>query len=393
MNLKNIKLGSEVLLDESPNWLRTERLGLLMNQASVTHSFELVSTLLAKAGARLTCLFSPQHGFFAEKQANMIESPDDSERNLSLPIFSLYGRSREPDDEVLERIDVLLVDLQDVGTRVYTYGTTLGLCMEAASRTGTKVVVLDRPNPIGGVYIEGNVLKEECRSFVGRYPIPMRHGLTIGELAQFIATRCNVGCDLEVIRMKGWSRSNFFCDTDLPWIFPSPNMPSWDTALLYPGMVLLEGTNLSEGRGTTLPFHLFGAPFIDQERLIEVLKQYELDGLTFRRVSFEPVFDKYMGECCNGFQIHITDIYKVRPFRLGLAILQSLSRVHPDEFRWLPPPYEYELYQLPIHILLGNTSLEEDILHGVDVLALEAGWAMELARYDQQRAGCLLYLD
>jgi uncharacterized protein YbbC (DUF1343 family) len=391
MSAKPIKLGCEVLLEKPPAWLRTARIGLLINQASVTHSLELASSLILKAGARLTCLFSPQHGFNSEKQANMCESEDESERSLSLPIYSLYGRARRPTTEMLEQIDILLIDLQDVGTRVYTYGTTMGLCLEACGPAGIKVVVLDRPNPINGNYAEGNILRHDHRSFVGRYPIPMRHGLTLGELARYITGKCGVRCDLEVIRMEGWARSDFLSDTDLPWVFPSPNMPSLETALLYPGMVLLEGTNVSEGRGTTLPFQLFGAPFMDQERVLRFLNTCDLEGLVFRPVRFEPVFDKWQGETCHGFQIHITDRNRVRPFRLGLAVLQAFYRLHPDHFAWLPPPYEYEWDKLPIDILLGDGTLRAPIEMGESVQTLEARWIRELDRYYEERREILLY--
>jgi uncharacterized protein YbbC (DUF1343 family) len=393
MESRETKLGCEVLLDKPPKWLLTDRIGLLMNQASVSHSLELVSSLIWKAGGRLRCLLSPQHGFHAEKQANMRESRDGRETFLSLPIFSLYGAVRQPSPEMMEQIDVLLVDLQDVGTRVYTYGTTMGLCMEAASLAGTRVVVLDRPNPINGLDTEGNVLRMDHRSFVGRYAIPMRHGLTLGEFARYLVTKCDVRCDLEVVPMKGWARRDFFSDTGLPWVFPSPNMPSWETALLYPGMVLLEGTNVSEGRGTTLPFHLFGAPFIDWEKTVRSLREYELEGVVFRPVCFEPVFDKWHGETCYGFQIHITDRDRFRPFRLGLALLRTFCRMYPDQFRWLPPPYEYELNKLPIDILLGDGALRGRIERGEDIEALEAGWTQELQLYQEERRGCLIYSD
>lgn len=391
MKATEIKLGCEVLVDKVPSWLRSERLGLLVNQASVDHSFESVSTLVRKAGGRLTCLFSPQHGLFAEKQANMIESSDGWDASSSVPIFSLYGRVRRPTPEMLGLIDVLVIDLQDVGTRVYTYGATVGLCIEAASRSGVKVVVLDRPNPIGGVNVEGNVLREDHRSFVGLYCIPMRHGLTLGELARYMAAKCELPCDLEVVPVRGWKRSRLFPETRLPWVFPSPNMPSWETALLYPGMVLLEGTNVSEGRGTTLPFQIFGAPFIDQHRLGEYLAGAKLEGVAFRPVCFEPTFDKWKGEACFGFQIHITDHRKIMPYRLGLTLLQGLLNLHGDRFCWLSPPYEYEWSKLPIDILLGDGALRRELEAGKDMKAMETGWSKGLEEYRNDREDCLIY--
>jgi uncharacterized protein YbbC (DUF1343 family) len=292
---------------------------------------------------------------------------------------------------MLQQVDVLLIDLQDVGTRVYTYGTTMGLCLEAAARAGVKTVILDRPNPIGGTLVEGNIVDEKYRSFVGRYALPMRHALTMGELARFIAGDLALDLDLEVVRMTGWERSGFFSDTGLPWVFPSPNMPSWETALLYPGMVLLEGANVSEGRGTTLPFHLFGAPFVDTRQVLDRLKRRNPPGVFFRPLSFEPVFDKWMGEVCHGFQIHILESERVRPYRLGLEILQSLAETHPEHFRWLPPPYEYEWDKLPIDILLGDGELRSKLEEGRDIGELENSWRGGIEAYRDARENCLLY--
>lgn len=391
MKLQKIKLGCEVMAQAPPSWLRSARLGLLANQASVAHSFEHVSVLIRKAGGSLSCLFSPQHGFFGDKQANMIESSDAWDVSHSIPVFSLYGSVRQPSPAMLEGIDVLLIDLQDVGARIYTYGTTMGLCLEQAARVGVKVVVLDRPNPINGKDVEGNILKEDHRSFVGRYPIPMRHGLTMGELARYIVFKCGVSCDLEVISMEGWKRGDFFPDTGLPWCFPSPNMPSWETALLYPGMVLFEGANVSEGRGTTLPFQLFGAPFLDQQAMLRFLERFDLEGIFFRPVCFEPTFDKWRGELCHGFQIHITDREKVRPYRLGLALLQAFLHIHAEHFRWLPPPYEYEREKLPIAILLGNGILKQQLEEGIDPARMEKAWMQEIAVYRSDCESCFIY--
>jgi uncharacterized protein YbbC (DUF1343 family) len=391
MNSGGIQLGCEVLFEEAPKWFYSQRLGLLANQASVDCAFNHTSSLVLRYGGNLTCLFTPQHGFYAEKQANMQESPDDWDSSLCLPIYSLYGAVREPSPEMLEKIDILLIDLQDVGTRVYTYSISMGLCMEAAARIGVKVVLLDRPNPISGEHIEGNILCMDHRSFVGRYPVPMRHGLTMGEMAHYIVNKCHVSCDLEVVPVRGWRRSDYFPDTHLAWIFPSPNMPTWETALLYPGMVLLEGTNISEGRGTTLPFQIFGAPFMDTHHLLRHLEEAGLEGVVFRPVCFEPTFDKWAGQACYGFQIHVTDRSTFRPYRLGLALLRALWRVHRNEFRWLPPPYEYEWKKQPIDILLGNGNLRQRLEDGEDIGRMEASWATELEEYRRSTASCLLY--
>lgn len=386
-----MSLGCEVLVESPSPWFYSARLGILANLASCSGGYVHVTDLIRKAGGRVHSLFSPQHGYFAEKQANMRESSHGWDACLNAPIYSLYGAVREPTEEMLGGIDVLLIDLQDVGTRVYTYGTTMGLCLEAAGRCGLKVVILDRPNPIGGDAVEGNILDGECRSFVGRYPIPMRHGLTLGELARFLVMHCGVSCELEVVPLKNWKRRDFFVDTQLPWFYPSPNMPSWETALLYPGMVLLEGCNVSEGRGTTLPFHLFGAPFLDQKKVGQLLDTYRLEGAAFRPVCFEPVCDKWEGEPCYGFQIHVTDPEKLRPYHLGLSVLKAIMEVHPEEFEWLPPPYEYEWEKLPIDILIGDRKIRSKLEGGEALEDLEGGWMPSLVEYLTKREECLMY--
>ncbi len=391
MRIAQVRLGCEVLCEGPPPWLREARIGLLSNQASVSGSLEHVSALLRRAGGRLECFFSPQHGFHGEKQANMIESGHETEAGTGVPIFSLYGEWRQPTPAMLEGIDVLVVDLPDVGTRVYTYSTTMGLCLEASAAAGIRVVVLDRPNPIGGSEMEGSLLESGHRSFVGRYGVPMRHGLTMGEYARFMVRETGLECDLEVVPMQGWDRRMLFPQTGLPWVYPSPNMPSWETALLYPGMVLLEGTNVSEGRGTTLPFLLFGAPYVDQRALGRRLSQRRLPGVILRPVTFEPVFDKWKGQLCKGFQIHIQDAGEVRPFALGLELVQALLETHPGAFQWLPPPYEYEWEKLPIDIILGNGWLRGALEAGGSVEDLEARWSSDLRAFAEIRRPALLY--
>lgn len=388
---EEFRFGCEVLLESPPPWFRSGRLGLLANQASVGRSFESVKKLILRAGVNLSCIFSPQHGFYSEKQANMIESPDSFDPETGVRVVSLYSDTRQPSIEALKEIDVLLIDLQDVGTRVYTYTTTIGLCLEAAALAGTRVAVLDRPNPINGTEIEGNVLDPAFRSFVGRYPVPMRHGLTPGEFARFVCTEANIDCDLDVFSMRGWRRSRLFDSLGLHWVYPSPNMPTWETAMFYPGMVLLEGTNISEGRGTTLPFQLFGAPFLDQRRFREGLQGTGFDGVVLRPVVYEPAFDKYKGEPCFGFQIHITDKERFKPYRMGLTLLQALRRTHPDHFRWLDPPYEYELEKLPIDILIGSDTIRRGVEQGQDLDMIESGWEQDLLKFREKREASLLY--
>ena len=385
------RFGCEVLLNSPPSWFRSARLGLLANQASVNSGLKGVKELILSAGGHLSCIFSPQHGFYSEKQANMIESDDSLDPEAACRVVSLYSEVREPTLEALKKIDVLLIDLQDVGTRVYTYTATIGLCLEAAALAGTRVVVLDRPNPINGTQIEGNVIDPAFRSFVGRYPVPMRHGFTPGEFARFVCAEGNLDCDMEVIPMKGWRRNRLFDSLGLHWVYPSPNMPTWETTLVYPGMVLLEGTNISEGRGTTMPFQLFGAPFLDRARLLRELKGACLQGVTLRPVTYEPAFDKYKGQPCFGFQLHVTDRERFKPYRMGLALVQAFCRTHPDRFGWLDPPYEYEWEKLPIDILIGSDAVRRSVEQGKDLDLIESEWEQELQGFRQKRETFLLY--
>jgi uncharacterized protein YbbC (DUF1343 family) len=383
--------GCEVLMQRAPKWLKQAKLGILAHQASVTRGFRAAQEVIMGSGGRVICLFSPQHGYHSDRQANMIETSDQWDTAFSIPVYSLYSEIRQPSRGMLEAIDVLIIDLQDVGARVYTYGASIGLCVEAAAGLDLKVVILDRPNPINGAQVEGNVLAPGFESFVGRYEVPMRHGLTMGELARFVVREKHLDVDLEVMPAEGWRRSDFFPDTSLPWIFPSPNMPTWETALLYPGMVLLEGTNVSEGRGTTLPFQLFGAPFVNQRAFHARLQEASLPGVVFRPVCFEPVFDKWKGELCLGFQLHVTDRVVFQPYLTALVILQAFLSLHPEGFRWLPPPYEYEYEKMPIDILLGDGGIRRELERGVGPREIEQAWLADLSSYEEARQGVLLY--
>jgi uncharacterized protein YbbC (DUF1343 family) len=380
--MASVQTGLERLLADPPAWLRGQRLGLLCNPASVDRRFRHARDgLNQRLPGALRALFSPQHGFFAEKQDNMIESADMSDPVLGIPIFSLYGATRRPQPEMIAEIDILLVDLQDVGTRVYTFVYTLSYCMEVAREYGKKVVVLDRPNPVGGLAVEGNLLDPACRSFVGRFPIPMRHGLTIAELARLFNTRFGIGCDLAVIPMAGWQRSMMFIDTGLPWVAPSPNLPTPAAAMVYPGQVLWEGTNVSEGRGTTQPFELFGAPFLDQARLVSEFTRAPMDGAVLRPAAFEPTSNKWRGRICSGFQIHITDPQRYAPYAATLRLLQAVIRHHPHEFAWRPPPYEYEYEKLPIDLLIGSPSIRQRLENLEPVEAIEASWRTQTEEF------------
>jgi uncharacterized protein YbbC (DUF1343 family) len=389
--MASVQLGIDNLLVTQPAWLKTARIGLLANQASVDGSLRRSRDRLLEAGARITALFAPQHGYFGEQQANMIESDDFIDQRLGIPVFSLYGQTRKPTKHMLSYIDVLLVDLQDVGTRVYTFGTTLALCMEAARTHDVLVAVLDRPNPIGGQYCEGNLLDLELRSFVGHFPIPMRHGLTIAEMARLYNEAFDIGAPLQVFTLHGWTRDMLYRQTDLYWVPPSPNLPTPESTLVYPGQVILEGTNLSEGRGTTTPFELWGAPYLKPEALLEFLADKELAGLVLRAARFTPSFDKWQGESCAGFQIHLSDPETYRPYTTSLTLLQAVVTVHGEEFQWISPPYEYEFNHLPIEIILGSTDLHTQLEAGVTIEELERSWEPQLKEFRQLRGPYLLY--
>ncbi|MCL4146783.1 UNVERIFIED_CONTAM: hypothetical protein GTU68_045120 [Idotea baltica] len=317
-------------------------------------TLSVLESLSSSEKITLTALFGPQHGFETTTQDNMIEWSGYRHPRLNIPIHSLYGEHREPTDEMLDGVEVLFIDLMDVGARYYTFIWTMFLCMKAAEKRGISVVVADRPNPINGIDVEGRPQEEDHLSFVGLYPLPIRHGKTIGELARHFQSECYPGVDLEVLPMEDWSREQFYDETGLPWVMPSPNMPTIDTAIVYPGMCLFEGTNVSEGRGTTRPFELFGAPWIDSEALTAELNSLALSGVKFRAASFEPGFQKYAGEVCRGAQFHIIDRRAFQPVATALKILQLLREKYPRDFAWQPPPYEYEFKKLPIEILCGR---------------------------------------
>ena len=341
-----------------PEKFRGARIGALLHPASMSSKLEHASRILERHNGdlfRLAAFFGPQHGFLGQTQDNMIEWKSYEHPGLHIPVYSLYGEHREPTAEMLEALDVLLVDLQDVGTRYYTFIWTLYLCMRACEKAGVLVVVLDRANPINGTTTEGPLLDANYKSFVGMHPIPIRHGKTIGELAQQFRDEAFPSCELTVLPMKRWQRRMWFDETGLPWVMPSPNMPTLDTATVYPGMCLLEATNISEGRGTTRPFEIFGAPFVNAETFSQELNALRLPGVFFRENYFQPTFHKFAGELCNGAQLHVTDRNAFRPYHSGVEILRTLRKLYPKQFAWKQPPYEYETEKLPIEILLGGS--------------------------------------
>ncbi|GAB4342628.1 MAG: DUF1343 domain-containing protein [Desulfobulbaceae bacterium] len=387
-----IRPGIEQLAADPPAGLRGKKLALLCNQASTDHRFVHSRDIIHRLyPGSLACLFSPQHGFFSEKQDNMIESDHMRDPVSGLPVYSLYAESRRPDLDLFRDLDVLLVDLPDVGTRVYTFAWTVVYCLQAAASTDTRVIVLDRPNPIGGHLVEGNLLREECFSFVGLHSIPMRHGLTLGELVLLCNREMGIGARLDVIPTAGWRRSVFQDENIFPWVFPSPNMPSFTSALLYPGQVIWEGTNVSEGRGTTLPFQLFGAPYLDHGAVLDFLKSTPLPGCVLRPLVFEPTSGKWSGQACAGFQIHVTDRERFRPYRTGLALLQAILRLFPEQFACKEPPYEYEYERLPLDLIIGDRAVRGALEDGADILELEHSWENDLREFGERCRALFLY--
>ena len=352
-----VELPLDNLKELWPEKLRGARIAALLHPASVSAKLEHASHILERHNGdlfQITAFFGPQHGFLGQTQDNMVEWQSYEHPRLGIPVYSLYGEHREPTARMLEDVDVLLVDLQDIGARYYTFIWTLYLCMRVCEKHNVAIVALDRPNPINGLTTEGPVLDPAYKSFVGMHPIPVRHGRTIGELATQFRDEAFPKCRLSILPMKNWDRAMWFDQTGLPWVMPSPNMPTLDTATVYPGMCLLEGTNISEGRGTTRPFEMFGAPFIDAANLSRELNELRLPGVYFRENYFQPTFHKFVGQPCRGAQLHVIDRNSFRPFETGIQIIRYLRKIYGESFEWKKPPYEYEFEKLPIEILLGG---------------------------------------
>jgi len=383
-----VRLGSELALAR----LSGLRVGIVCNPASIDGRFGHVLDRVAGDGRiTLAAIFGPQHGFRADVQDNMVETAHARDGRRQVPIYSLYSETREPTAEMLQGLDVLLVDLQDVGARIYTFIYTMANCLRAGRRHGVPVIVCDRPNPIGGLQVEGPMLDRGFESFVGQFSIPMRHGLTMAELARLFNERDAIDADLTVVPMEGWARGMYFDDTDLPWVMPSPNMPTIDTALVYPGTVLFEGTTASEGRGTTRPFEIVGAPWVDGNLYCARLTACDLPGVWFRPLEFEPTFQKHARTPCGGCQIHVVDRRRFRPVETGVAALVECRKADPTRFAWRQPPYEYEHHRLPIDILAGSDALRRQIEAGAGAHEIAASWAPGVEVFLKVRAPYLLY--
>ena len=393
----HVQLGLERLLGPRLDLVGDARVGLVCNQATVDHSLRHAADLVhAHPKIRLTTLFGPQHGIRGDVQDNMVETAHATDGQTGLPVYSLYSETREPTEAMLKDVDVLVVDLQDVGCRIYTFVYTMANCMRVAARLGKRVIVCDRPNPIGGEAVAGNVLEPAFASFVGLFPIPTRHGMTSGELARLFNEAFGLGCALEVVTMEGWSRALWMDETDAPWVLPSPNMPTVDTAAVFPGTVHLEGTQMSEGRGTTRPFELVGAPYIEAEEYGRALNALGLPGVYFRPTVFQPTFQKHAGKLCSGFQINIEDgAYQhaeFRPWRLMAGAFKCIRRLRGEYPLWRDFPYEYERTRLAIDLINGSELLREWVDDPASTPAdLDKLAARDEAEWAEQRSDILLY--
>jgi uncharacterized protein YbbC (DUF1343 family) len=374
--------------------LRGLRVGLVANAATVDRELRHAADLLASAaGVRIGALFGPEHGLFGHAQ-DLIGVGDGEPVSEGIPVHSLYGdnfASLKPTPEMLRDLDALVIDLPDIGCRYYTFAATMCLCLDAAAEAGKRVLVLDRPNPLGGITIEGPSRQPGFQSFVGWMDLPIRHGLTLGELARLHARERRLDVSLEVVRCEGWRRDMTFAGTGLPWVLPSPNMPAWETAVVYPGQCLLEGTNLSEGRGTTRPFELCGAPWLDGRILAGRLRDVQLPGVVFRPVYFQPTFHKFAGQLCGGVQLHVTDVAEFRPVRTGLTVLATMRELSQERFCWRTEPYEFVADIPAIDLLCGSDLERRGLEAGVSPAELAEEWQREEQAFRLRRQDVLLY--
>jgi uncharacterized protein YbbC (DUF1343 family) len=387
-----METGLDRLLRLRKNLIQGKSVGVLGHPASVDKLYRpILRTLSEETDCRVVALFGPEHGFLG--QAQDMEAVEPMQQ-AAIPVYSLYGKNLEslrPKKEWLKDCEVLIIDLQDIGSRYYTFIYTMAFCMEVAGQTGTKVLVLDRPNPINGHQVEGNLVENKFRSFVGYFPLTNRHGMTIGELAQMFREEFSAPCDLEVIPMKGWHRRRYFDELDLPWVLPSPNMPTVDTAVVYPGMCLLEGTELSEGRGTTRPFEIFGAPYVDPEKLVKRLREFHLPGVRFRPLFFKPLFQKHAGTICGGAQIHVTRRRAYKSLLTGVAVLKAVRGLYPEQFRYREQAYEFVEDIPAIDLLAGNDQLRMQLEKGMALKEIENSWEEDKVRFLELRKKYRLY--
>lgn len=390
-----VKTGLDQIRFKLPGALKGKRIGVLCHAPSITSDFVHIADFFHDSKeCILSAIFGPQHGIHGQTQDNMIEWESQIHPYYKVPLYSLYGKHRKPTPEMLGVLDALVVDLQDVGARLYTYIWTVKLCMEACTESGIPIWILDRPNPVGKLPFDGPVLKEEFFTFVGGASIPLCHRMTIGEMAVWLKEKYYPACDLNVVWMKNWNRNTFYNETGLPWVLPSPNMPTLQTAIVYPGMVLAEALNISEGRGTTVPFELFGAPFIDQEKLKKNLDARKIPGCVFRKHSFIPTFNKYQGIYCNGIQIHVTAPDNYYPVATALEIFDAIIETSPENsFSFKDPPYEYEFNLMPFDILSGDSLMRTSLLRKDPVEWEKQRWHKEIEDFRKEFDYLAVYPD
>ena len=389
---KRIRPGIEIFLNDKTDLVRGQRVGLVCNQATVLPDLRHAADVFFEHfNINLTTLFGPQHGIRGDLQDNMIETDHAVDSHTGLWIYSLYSETREPTEKMLENVDTIVFDLQDVGCRIYTFVYTMANCMRAAKKFGKRVVVLDRPNPIGGLAVEGNITETEFTSFVGQFEIPTRHGMTTGELAKMFNEHFGIGCDLEVVPMEGWRREMYFEETGLPFVMPSPNIPTVDTCVVFPATVHIEGTELSEGRGTTKPFELNGAPYIDPWEWVSALEKYNFPGVTYRQTFFQPTFQKHARVTCGGLQLHVTDREAFTPVIVGIAMIKTAYDLYKDSFEWKRDAYEYEYGKNPFDVVCGTDKIRNAIEAGLSIREIEGSWVEGLKTFADVRSRYLLY--
>ncbi|MBK8574229.1 MAG: DUF1343 domain-containing protein [Elusimicrobia bacterium] len=385
---RTVRCGLDRFLGPLGRPWKKRRLGLIVHGASVTNRLEHAVDALRRTGFRITAIFAPEHGLNADLQ-DQCPVPGAKDPKTALPLFSLYGKTLSPTPSALAKVDAVIFDLQDIGVRYYTFIWTMALAMKACAEAGKPVIVLDRPNPLGGEKMEGNLPDPAFASFVGLLPLPVLHGMTTAELARHFNRTQHWRADLHVVPMTGWRRSMRFNETGLPWVLPSPNMPTLDTATVYGGMCLLEATNLSEGRGTTRPFEIVGAPFIESGTLAHRLTSQKIPGVQFRPLHFRPTFNKWAGQLCGGVQLHVTDPARFQSFRTGLSLIQTVRQLSP-KFQWKNPPYEYETKKKPMDILCGTDQIRHSIETGKEVSA-RSNSEVQVIGADQRQ--CRLVFD
>ncbi|CAM3037224.1 DUF1343 domain-containing protein [Paenibacillus sediminis] len=384
-----VETGIDVLQRLGHPLITGRRIGLVTNPTGITADFrssiEVCSNLETSV---LTALFACEHGLYGELQAGK-RVEDVQDERFGVPVFSLYGISKKPTADMLQHVDTVVFDIQDLGVRFYTYLTTLSYVMEACAEHGKSLLVLDRPNPLGGALCEGGFLKAGFESMVGAWTMPIRTGMTIGELARMMNDLRGLGCDLDIVPLTGWNRSMEFTATGLPWMMPSPNIPTMDTVRVYGGTCLFEGTNVSEGRGTTRPFEWIGAPWLDGRKLAERLNGYRLPGVHFHSVYMSPTFSKYQGELCDGVRLFVTDIERFESVRTGLTLLHEVMNLHPDHFKWLEPPKDRSRYF--IDLLTGGDDVRRLIGTDDGLRLIVDSWREQAEEWKIIRKSYLLY--